>query len=184
MSGSFSSAQRVCLTQRAWSRAGGGLPGRGSAAAFRPASAAAARALSRSRFQAQRRALLIASLASAIRWNGSTHCRAWGALASVAFLNAAPRSMLTASSCGASGLAELVVERLQGGGVLALGGPHHPPGLVVVGDHGQVAVALAVADLVDADPQQPGQPAGVDLLGDDPVHDARRRSPTRSAAAG
>lgn len=43
----------------------------------------------------------------------------------------------------------------------------------MVGDNGQVAVSLAVADLVDPDPQQPGQPAGVDLFGDDPFDDAR-----------
>jgi hypothetical protein len=86
---------------------------------------------------------------------------------------------------GAAGFAELVVERLQGRGALALGGPHHPAGLVVVGDHGQVPVALAVAHLVDPDAEQPGRPLGVDLFGDDPGDDdPPRRSPRRSAAAG
>ena len=36
----------------------------------------------------------------------------------------------------------------------------------MVGNDGEVPVALAVADLVDPDPQQPTQPAGIALLGD------------------
>jgi hypothetical protein len=35
-------------------------------------------------------------------------------------------------------------------------GPHQPAG-VVVDDDGQIALTLAVADLVDPDPAQPGE---------------------------
>ena len=55
---------------------------------------------------------------------------------------------------GGAGRAEGVEEPLQGGAGLALPDPHDRAVAVVVGDHGQVAVALAVGDLVDADPVQ------------------------------
>jgi hypothetical protein len=43
--------------------------------------------------------------------------------------------------------------------------------MVMVGYNGQVAVAFAVGDLIDPDPIQVLQAAGVDVLGDDPAHD-------------
>jgi hypothetical protein len=52
--------------------------------------------------------------------------------------------------------AEGVQERLDGPPVTAGGGPDQPSG-VVVDDDGQVALALAMADLVDPDPVQPGE---------------------------
>jgi hypothetical protein len=52
---------------------------------------------------------------------------------------------------GRSVRAELVEEPLEGGARLALADPHDHAVAVVVGDHGQVAVALSVGDLVDAD---------------------------------
>src|SRR4029079_4205914 len=71
----------------------------------------------------------------------------------------------------ATRFAQLVVEGLQGGRVLALAGPDHPAGPVVVGDHGQEPVSLAVADLVDPDPQPTIQPTTVDLFGNNPGND-------------
>jgi hypothetical protein len=47
----------------------------------------------------------------------------------------------------------------------------------VVDDAGQVALAAAVADLIDADGHQAGQAALVELLGDDTVDDAPDRVP-------
>jgi len=47
----------------------------------------------------------------------------------------------------------------------------------VVGDHGQVAVALAVGDLVDADLVEAVQAGVVDVGGDHPDHDRGDRLP-------
>ena len=71
-------------------------------------------------------------------------------------------------------LAEGVEEAAKRGRVMAGGGPHQPPG-VVVDHHRQVPVALLVRHLIDADPPQPGQavPASLgigDDAGDDPPH--------------
>ncbi len=67
-------------------------------------------------------------------------------------------------------VAEQVAERLQRGGVAARGAPHDRA-RVVVDDRGQVALAAAVADLVDADRDQPGQAALVEVVGDDALND-------------
>ena len=77
----------------------------------------------------------------------------------------------------AASLAELGVEALQGLGVLALGGPHHRSVPVVVGHHCEVAVALAVGDLVDADAQQPVEAGLVQLVGHDGYDDPGHRLP-------
>lgn len=53
-------------------------------------------------------------------------------------------------------LAEVVEEPSHRGLVPPLPGPHQPPG-VVVHHHGQVPMALAVGDLIDADAGQPVQ---------------------------
>jgi hypothetical protein len=55
----------------------------------------------------------------------------------------------------AARLAEGVEEAAKRGRVMAGGGPHQPPG-VVVDHHRQVSVALLVRHLIDADPPQPG----------------------------
>jgi hypothetical protein len=57
---------------------------------------------------------------------------------------------------GAAGLAKGVEEPFQGRLARAGRGPHQPAS-VVVDDHGQVALALLVADLVDPDAAQPLQ---------------------------
>jgi hypothetical protein len=69
--------------------------------------------------------------------------------------------------------AERVEEAVQGGLVMAGRGPDQPAG-VVVDHHRQVAVALAVGDLVDADAAQPFQAVdvGPGLLGDAGEHPA------------
>lgn len=72
-------------------------------------------------------------------------------------------------------IAERVEERLDGGFVASLSGPHEPAG-VVVDDDGDVALALAVRQLVDPDAPQPVEhvPA-VSVLGHDPLHDGGHR---------
>jgi hypothetical protein len=73
---------------------------------------------------------------------------------------------------GRAGRAEAVEEALQGGAGHALTGPDDRAVTVVVGHHGQVSVALAVGDLVDADAVQALQ-AGVVEVGGDHPHRAR-----------
>jgi hypothetical protein len=73
--------------------------------------------------------------------------------------------------------AELGVEGSQGLGVPALGGPHHRPATVVVGHHGEVAVPLAVGNLVDADPVELIEPPLVEVLGHHPDHGPGHRLP-------
>jgi hypothetical protein len=60
---------------------------------------------------------------------------------------------------GAALGAELVEKPAQRVRVAARGGPHQPP-LIVIDHHGQVVVVFLVADLIDPDPAQPGQPVG------------------------
>jgi len=67
-------------------------------------------------------------------------------------------------------VAELVEERLQRGGIATRAGPHDRARSVVA-DLGQVALAAAVGDLVDADHHQPRQALGVQALSDDPGDD-------------
>jgi hypothetical protein len=71
---------------------------------------------------------------------------------------------------------EPVEERLQAAGVAALGSPHDPARLVVR-HAGQELVIGAVAHLVDADQLKAVQPAGGELLGDDPLEDVADRLP-------
>jgi hypothetical protein len=73
--------------------------------------------------------------------------------------------------------AEGVEEALQGGAGHALTGPDDRAGTVVVGDHGQVAVTLAVGDLVDADAVQLVQAGVVEVGGDHPHRDGGHRLP-------
>jgi hypothetical protein len=77
----------------------------------------------------------------------------------------------------AARLAEGVEAAAKRPRVMAGGGPHQPPG-VVVDHHRQVPVALLVRHLIDADPPQPGQavPAGLGV-GDDAGDDAPDRRP-------
>lgn len=55
---------------------------------------------------------------------------------------------------GCSFRSEEIKEPLEGGPVVAGGGPHQPAGVVVDNDH-QVLVAAPVGDLIDPDPGQP-----------------------------
>ena len=68
--------------------------------------------------------------------------------------------------CSGFFASEVVEECVQGGGVLALGSPDDLA-CRMVGDQGEVAVALAPAHLVDADAHEAFQPAGVQSVGDD-----------------
>jgi len=73
-----------------------------------------------------------------------------------------------AQLCG-SCLTEGVEEPVQRRGVAPGCGPHQPAG-VVVDDHAQVAVSLAVRDLVDPDPSQTVQLVGAPgQIRDDPT---------------
>ena len=74
-------------------------------------------------------------------------------------------------------VAEVVEERRHGLLVAARAGPHQPPRVVIDHDR-QVALALAVRDLIDADPHQPRQRihAGA-ALGDHPRDDPPHRDP-------
>jgi len=74
-------------------------------------------------------------------------------------------------------LAQGVEEALQGGLVAAGRGPHQPA-RVMVDDHGEVAVAPLVADLVHPDPAQPSEPVHLGgLLGSDPRADPADGAP-------
>ena len=73
-------------------------------------------------------------------------------------------------------LSELVEEGVEGLRALPLGGPDDAVPVVV--DHrGDVAVPLAVAELVHADAPQAVQPVGVELLGDDALDDVAHGAP-------
>ena len=74
------------------------------------------------------------------------------------------------------GVAELGEEGLQGGAVAARLAPHDRA-RGVVGDGGQVAVMASVADLVDADADEPLEPALVQVIGDDARDDRADRVP-------
>ncbi len=74
-------------------------------------------------------------------------------------------------------LAELVVEGLQGGRILALLGPDHGTLTVVIGNHSEVAVPLATGDLVDADPVETLEAGGVQAIGDHVDHVLGHRLP-------
>ncbi len=67
-------------------------------------------------------------------------------------------------------LAELIEERLQGGGVAARGAPHDRPGLVV-DDARQVAVVATIGDLVDADRHEALQASLIQVVGHDALYD-------------
>jgi hypothetical protein len=71
---------------------------------------------------------------------------------------------------------EPVEERLQAGGVAAVRRPHDAARLVV-GDTGQELVIGAIVHLVHTDQLKPVQPAGGELLGDDPLEDVPDRLP-------
>jgi hypothetical protein len=74
-------------------------------------------------------------------------------------------------------LAQRVEERLDGLAVTPRGRPHQPAA-VVIDDDGQVALALAVRDLIDPDPLQTGQQVDVALgFGGDALADAADGAP-------
>ena len=73
-----------------------------------------------------------------------------------------------------SGLTQLVIELLEGARLLAFAGPDHRAGTVVVGDHGQVAVALAVTHLVHPDPVDLIEAGVVELVGHHPFQNGDR----------
>jgi hypothetical protein len=80
-------------------------------------------------------------------------------------------------------VAEFVEERLQGLGVAARGAPHDRAA-AVIDDRGQIALAAAVADLVHADGDQAGQPALVEVVGDDARNDPSDGVPADPQQAG
>ena len=73
-------------------------------------------------------------------------------------------------------VAEFVEERLQGGGVATGLGPHDRAA-AVVGDAGQVALPLAVGDLVDADRDEAREALFVEVIGDHALNDPTDRLP-------
>jgi len=73
-------------------------------------------------------------------------------------------------------LAQLVEERLQRGGRAARLGPDDRAD-GVIGHTGQVALALAVANLVAADRDQPVKPGLVEVVADDALDDQPDRLP-------
>jgi hypothetical protein len=91
-------------------------------------------------------------------------------------------SMLTASTRPAR-RAQLREELVEGGGVLA-GPPPHDLLTAMVGDQGQVVVALLPADLVDPDVDQAVQPVGVQLVGDDSLADPPDGVPVQAQEPG
>jgi hypothetical protein len=74
-------------------------------------------------------------------------------------------------------LAQGVEERPHHRLVATLAGPHQPARVVVNHDR-EIPVTLAVGDLVDTDPPQPGQlVAAPGSLGHHPLHDAGHAAP-------
>jgi hypothetical protein len=110
-------------------------------------------------------------------WNGSKHkCVGAGRQGHVAD----PLGRIGADQADSGGpfRTEQIEEPLQGGPVMAGGGPHQPAGVVVDDDH-QVLVAAPVGDLVDPDASEPVE--GVDggsRVGHDPGSD-RAHGPPR-----
>ena len=100
-------------------------------------------------FHSSRRTWSVARLARRQTWNGSKQISACG-------IAGADRALILAAHVDrdrpdrAPALAELVEEGLQGGAVAARRAPHDRA-RGVVGDAGQVALAAAIGDLVDAD---------------------------------
>ena len=80
-------------------------------------------------------------------------------------------------------LAEQIEEGLQRGGVAARCAPHDRPS-PVVDDRGQVALAAAVADLVDADRDQTAQAPLVEVVFDDALDDPPDGVPADPQQAG
>jgi len=105
-------------------------------------------------------------------------------LVRVALALAPPVSRETASSALQRCSPELLVERLQGLGVLALFRPHHGAVPVVVGDDGDVAVLRAVGDLVHPDAVQGLEAGVVDGFGHDPDDDGGHRLPRAAKQPG
>jgi hypothetical protein len=133
-SGFFHSAQRAPLSSRA--------------ATSSPARRAA--------FQTSRRTSSSASVASATMWKGSRHSSVLGQW--VSHRAGDPRAHVCAhqDDGGATLLAEALEEAPQGGGVAPRSSPDQPAG-VVVDDDDEVAPALAVADLIDAQAAETGE---------------------------
>ena len=73
-------------------------------------------------------------------------------------------------------LSELIEESVKCLGVLTLGGPDDAM-LVVIDDGGDVAMALAKADLVDADTLETVEPPWVESFGDDALDDVAHGAP-------
>src|SRR3954462_1359983 len=145
--GAFSSAQRVCLTHLPW------------LVLERPCW-----------FHSSRRTWSTASAPTRTTWNGAVEGDLGVRQRVADRLLVAARHVDRDRSDRGLAVAELVEEALERGAVAAVGQPNAAAGLVV-GDDGQVAVALAIAHLVDADHPQRVQAAGVKALADDAVDD-------------
>jgi hypothetical protein len=96
--------------------------------------------------------------------------KAWGDASVTALMYAADMSMVTASSLATRSGAELVEERPERRGVLALLGPDDPL-RVVVDDHRDVLVVAAVGQLVDTDVHEPLEQVAPLVAADDPLDD-------------
>ena len=106
-------------------------------------------------------------------WNGSRHSVAFSQAArATSPIHSAASALIRLDPAGSFG-AEEIEERLQGGLVMTVGGPHQPAAVVIDDDH-QVLVAAPIGDLVDPDPHQPvervpdGAGVGHDAAGDRP----------------
>lgn len=121
------------------------------------------------------RTLSKALSAQATTWKGSRQISACGARwPTRVWIHAAPSQDTWVNRCPRG--SEFIEEPAQGLAVTALAGPHQPAGGVV--DHaGQIAVALAVGDLIDADPQSIEQIVGVAAIGDHSGHDRGHGAP-------
>ena len=116
-------------------------------------------------FQSSRRTWSTARWPRRTTWKGSKQTSACGdRLADRLLVGAAHVDQDRADRVAA--LAELGEERLQRRGVVARRAPHERAGLVI-DDAGEVALAAAIGDLVDADRDEAGEPVLVELLGDD-----------------
>ncbi len=104
-------------------------------------------ALAPASFQTSRQISSKAAVASCTTWNGSTHRSVWGARSAIGLLIQPAMSADQLELLAALGAVRVEV-RQRRGAIAAGRGPHQSTGVMV--DHdGHVALALAVADLVD-----------------------------------
>ena len=169
-SGFFHSAQRARLSCRA-----GPVPSR--IRRLVPPVTRDPPGASRASFQARRRTSSSASVAHCTMWNGSAQRTACGAVGCDHLRDPLRGIGADMGDLRATLLTEGVEELLQRRSVASRRGPHQPPGVVV--DHdSEVLVVAFVADLIDPDPRQPGEPVHLGVhVGADPRHDRADGAP-------